>query len=105
MLEVQAQVWVHEDAGTNQQVGREGMNHKMQLAFSRPNGDSEWYCPECGRRIVFLDGQLYVITPGNKSASHYGSEGGLQTAGSTIKEGAGPSDLSVWEKALEDIDL
>jgi len=45
-----------------------------------PSGAEEWYCPTCGRRILFQsppDYDLVVLDEGDKYAIHSGSKGGL----------------------------
>jgi hypothetical protein len=55
--------------------------HEMILEMTHPSGMQGWYCPICGRRILFgvppADGMV-VVEVGDKYASHSGSTGGLR---------------------------
>jgi hypothetical protein len=79
-------------------------NHVMKLVSREPNGDGEWICPECGRTVDVIAGVLFVIRHGNKNATHNGLEDEPESLASTSGK-FNASDLSVWEKALENIDL
>ena len=78
--------------------------HIMKSVRRMDNGDQDWYCSECGRRIDIIDGNVIVIASGDKTATHTYPNYGHQPPASTSGK-FGASDLSIWEKALEDTDV
>lgn len=56
--------------------------HVMVKVKQHPNGEEEWYCPECGRRFLMQWPPKYkrtILEPGDESVPHRGgkSEMGL----------------------------
>ena len=54
--------------------------HEMVLEMTHPSGMQGWYCPIFVRRILFLvppNREMVIVEPGDKYASHWGSNGGL----------------------------
>jgi hypothetical protein len=62
--------------------------HEMICTETHPSGAEEWYCPECGRRIVIQRNpwSRVTLTPGNDSVSHSGSRGGVKILGYRLTE-------------------
>jgi hypothetical protein len=88
--------------------------HEMLLDKVHSSGAEEWYCPECGRRIlrrVPPTQTMIILEPGDLSAIHSGSRGGLRIGTVQIaQQDAEPGEvadenLHFWIKALEDLDL
>ncbi len=56
-----------------------GNTHKMELGSTRPDGSQEWFCLQCGHKVlvkwepVF---KLITIETGEETAIHTGSLGG-----------------------------
>ncbi len=92
----------------------ETQQHEMQLETTHPSGAEEWYCPTCGRRILLRvpsTTAMIILEPGDQSAIHSGSTGGLrigvvQVAQRDAEPAEVPEEsLHLWSKALEDLDL
>lgn len=87
-------------------------SHKMNLVFTRPSGEEEWLCPECGRRYIMQWTPSFnriVLDVGDESALHNGSKGGLLISQAQVEE-ADEVELSdklrdALEDALKDIDF
>ncbi len=87
--------------------------HEMNLEAKYPTGAEEWRCPTCGRRFVVKWAPAFnmvVLDPGNESAGHSGSTGGLHIGPPQVTktDGTEPPDdrgLSAWIEGLEDTDL
>jgi hypothetical protein len=89
-------------------------NHKMVLAMTHVSGMQAWYCPTCGRRILFLvppNNEMVLVEEGNPYATHSRNAGGLKIGAVNVMERDEESEelskkrLRPWIKALEDIDL
>ena len=89
-------------------------HHEMVLELSHASGMQGWYCPTCGRRILFLvppNNEMVVVEQGDLYASHNGSTGGLRIGAlEVIDQGEKAEELSEerlrpWIKALESLDL
>ena len=89
-------------------------HHEMVLEMTHPSGMQGWYCPTCGRRILFLvppNGEMVIVEPGDPSATHSGSTGGLRIGAIEVtKRAEEPEEISEeslrpWIKALENLDL
>lgn len=55
--------------------------HEMVLEMRHASGMQGWYCPTCGRRILFLvppNNEMVIVEPGDPYATHSGSTGGLR---------------------------
>ena len=74
------------------------MSHEMQLVKEHPSGAEEWYCPICGQRFVvtWRPFSRVYIEPGDVSAGHSGSKGGLHIGSATV-------DDSTWDYLLKDL--
>lgn len=62
-------------------------NHTMVLEKSRTSGEEEWYCPECGRRMLVHWAPKFkrvVVEQGDEYALHSGSKSGLGPEGQLI---------------------
>ena len=90
------------------------LQHEMLLDKAHPSGAEEWYCPECGRRILLRlppTNEMVIVEPGDKYASHWGSLGGLRigavqaTQQDAERLEISEENLRPWIKALEDLDL
>ena len=89
-------------------------HHEMLLEITHPSGAEGWACPICGRRILLrvppANGML-ILEPGDPSASHSGSLGGLHIGGVQAEEGTqqphqiSEASLRPWIEALEKLDL
>lgn len=61
-------------------LSEEEQTHTMILQTTHESGAEEWYCPTCGRRIIFQwppDFKKTVLVPGDEYASHSGGKGGF----------------------------
>ncbi len=92
----------------------EQQQHEMVLELTHPSGMQGWYCPNCGRRILLQvppNSELIIVEPGDQSAGHNGSIGGLRIGAVQASEREEePEEISEerllpWIKALEDLDL
>jgi len=90
----------------------ESGQHEMNLEATYPSGAEEWYCPTCGRRILLRlppNNEMIIVEPGDQSASHSGSIGGLRIGPLQVahREGDQVSEESLgpWIRALKDLDL
>jgi hypothetical protein len=88
--------------------------HEMILEMTHASGMQGWYCPTCGRRILFLvppNNEMVIVEPGDIYATHSGSTGGLRIGGFQVKErDEEPEEISEeslrpWIKALEKLNL
>ena len=87
--------------------------HEIILEFAHDPGMEGWYCPTCGRRILFLSSpnhQMVIVEPGDQFASHRGSTGGLRIGLVGIEQGEKADEISEerlrpWIKALEKLNL
>ncbi len=88
--------------------------HEMCLVKTHSSGAEEWYCPECGRRLlrhVPPNRAMIIVEPGDQSAIHSGSKGGLRIrAVQVIQQNPEPNEvpeenLRSWTKGLKDLDL
>lgn len=55
--------------------------HEMVLETTHPAGVEEWYCPECGRRLLIRwepDFKKTVLAAGDEFSIHSGGKGGLR---------------------------
>lgn len=55
-------------------------HHEMQMMDVDTSGAEEWYCPSCYRQVMvswFPDFKRVVLEPGDETAIHGGSHGGL----------------------------
>ena len=62
-------------------------NHTMILEKSRTSGEEEWYCPECGRRMIVNWTPKFkrvVVEPGDEYALHSGSKSSLGPEASLV---------------------
>lgn len=88
-------------------------HHEMVLEMTHASGMQGWFCPTCGRRILFLvppDDTMVIVEAGDVYATHSGSAGGLRIGAVEIKQQTEPEDipaerLQPWIKALENLDL
>ena len=88
--------------------------HEMVLELTHASGLQGWYCPICGRRILFLvqpNREMVIVEPGDPYARHSGSTGGLRIGSVQVAQRDADLDevseesLRPWIKALEDLDL
>ncbi len=86
--------------------------HEMILEKTHPTGAEEWYCPTCGRRMLFRwrpEFRRIVLEPGDEYAQHSGSKGGLRIGPVQVTQVAedeiSEENLRVWREALEDIEF
>ncbi len=88
--------------------------HEMCLEKTHSSGAEEWYCPECGRRIlrrVPPNRAMIVLEPGDQFAIHSGSKGGLRIRAVQVtqqepeRDDVPEENLRPWTKALDDLDL
>jgi len=88
--------------------------HEMVLEMTHASGMQGWYCPTCGRRILLLvppNSEMVIVEPGDPSASHSGSIGGLRIGAVQVsKRPEEPEEISeeslrLWIKAIENLDL
>ena len=59
------------------------MSHQTQLVMTYPTGAEEWFCSECGYRIIMTWPPKYkkiILDEGNREARHQGGKGGLSMA-------------------------
>ena len=62
--------------------------HVMIFDKEVPDGGYEYYCPECGRRVIFSPYDtppIVELVKGDDTASHSGGFGGLQMGNIEIK--------------------
>ena len=63
--------------------------HTMILEATLESGEEEWYCPECGRRLLLQwppDYKKTVIEAGDAYAMHNASKGGLNMGTPSISQ-------------------
>ncbi len=81
--------------------------HTMELLKSYKSGVEEWYCPICERQFVMRvhpsNGRLdiFVLEPGDQTAFHAGSKGGLRITGS-IPQSTEKDDEPILSEDLRD---
>ena len=89
-------------------------HHQMVLEMTHASGMQGWYCPSCGRRLLFLvppNSEMVVVEPGDLYATHSGSLGGLRIGVTQIigqdeePEELSEKSLRPWIKALESLNL
>lgn len=85
-------------------------HHEMVLEMTHASGMQGWFCPTCGRRILFLvppNDEMVIVESGDLYATHSGSTGGLRIGEVQVTESDEISEESLrpWIKALEDLDL
>lgn len=78
--------------------------HQMTLERVYPSGAEEWACPICGRRFIttWKPYRRIVLEPGDESASHTGSKGGLKIGEVSVGE---EPNLTAFEDWLDGVDL
>lgn len=84
-------------------------HHQMMLVHTHPNGADEFYCPTCGRRIIFQWPPNYkktVLDPGDQYASHSGGKGGLkvekpQLVNQTKLDARSAANLSLYDDGVQ----
>ena len=67
----------------------EQAQHTMILEITRETGEEEWFCPECGRRLLLQWPPNYkktVIETGDEFAMHNASKGGLKIGSPRISQ-------------------
>lgn len=87
--------------------------HTMRLEHTHPSGAEEWYCPTCGRRLLFQWPPNYkrvVLETGDDYAIHSASKGGLRMGRAQMAEATGEAveddkRLESWEQWLEEVDF
>lgn len=87
--------------------------HEMILEITNASGIQGWYCPTCGRRILFLispNNQMIIVEPGDQFASHKGGSGGLRIGLVGVEQDENAEEISEerlrpWIKALEKLNL
>jgi len=75
--------------------------HTLVLVQTRESGEDEWYCPECGRRVLIHwppDYKKTVLEAGDEYAIHNGGKGGLQMGSLQISQNQEQSS-TVWMEA------
>ncbi len=90
--------------------------HTMEL-IGEHEGTEEWYCPECGRRmmITWQPWKKVVVEPGDNYVAHTGGKGGLRLGSVQIRHGNQELDVSQdpqvndpylapWQRWLDGID-
>ena len=90
----------------------EQAQHTLILEITRETGEEEWYCPECGRRLLVQwlpDYKKTVIEVGDEYAMHNASKGGLQMGPPRIIQepllsSEDEDRLVQWEDWLNDLD-
>jgi hypothetical protein len=85
--------------------------HRMARQETEHSGFQEWWCPTCGRRLLFSWPPNYrkiVIDPGNVWAQHAGGTGGVDPVGVSIPTQASQiwtdeddRQLEAWQDAGE----
>jgi hypothetical protein len=90
----------------------EQRQHEMVLELTHTSGMQGWYCPACGRRILFLvppNDEMIIVELGDANASHNGGAGGLRLGTVQVvehnEEEISDKRLRPWLKALKDLDL
>ncbi len=86
--------------------------HTMVHQGTDENGEDEYYCPTCGRRIL-LQMEPYkkiVLEAGDEDAIHSGGMGGLVMGAATITPSDEQSDpdhqrLAAWEVWLQELNF
>jgi len=88
--------------------------HEMVLELVHVSGMQGWYCPTCGRRLLFLvppNNDMMVINPGDQYARHSGSTGGLFIGTIQVREQGeemeevSEESLRPWIEALKKINV
>jgi hypothetical protein len=95
----------------------DGKMHNMIL-ISENEGNEEWHCPICGRRLLVnweSESKKTVLEIGDEYAVHSGGKDDLQMASSkSVDESALPEEfetfiddarLAPWVKWLDDVDF
>ena len=64
----------------------DAVTHGMQL-IAEHEGTEEWLCPVCGRMVLidWMPFHYEIVIPGDESAGHSGSKGGLRIAGVEVE--------------------
>lgn len=78
--------------------------HEMVLEETQANGEENWYCPTCGRRMIITwdPWKKVVIEQGDLEADHSGSKGGLKMGPMQISQGNQVIDSSAVGPAVDD---
>jgi hypothetical protein len=90
--------------------------HRLVLVQTLENGEDEWYCPECGRRVLIHwppDYKKTVLEAGDEYAIHNGGKGGLQIGAAQVSQGQEEASttwmeedrLAQWETWLVQMDF
>ncbi len=90
--------------------------HTMELIGDH-EGTEEWYCPECGRRmmITWQPWKKVVVEPGDNYVAHTGGKGGLRLGSVQIRQGNQELEasqdpqvndpyLAPWQRWLDSVD-
>ena len=59
------------------------MSHEMKLIMTYPTGAEEWFCEECGRRLIMTWPPKYkrlLLDEGDQNVGHNGTKGELPLA-------------------------
>lgn len=87
--------------------------HQMVLERTLENGEEEWFCPTCGRRLLFTWPPKYkrvILTPGDEYAVHSGGKGGVGMAPAAVikQEEVLPvmdDRLRIWSDWMDQVDF
>ncbi|GAA5056010.1 hypothetical protein HNP84_006335 [Thermocatellispora tengchongensis] len=70
--------------------------HVMIMVDAAATGGEEWYCPECGRRLIIRWEPQFakvVLEPGNDLLAHFGGKGGVRKAATPKRQEPSPLDI------------
>jgi hypothetical protein len=84
--------------------------HDMNLTHVHPNGDEEWHCPVCGRRMRVRwspDFQRTLLTAGDEAAIHRAGKGGLSVVSTkaAMLHTNVEAGLESWAPFIESLDI
>lgn len=77
-------------------------HHLMELIDSDTEGADEFYCPTCGRRVLYQwppDYKKIVLDPGDEYAIHSGGKGGLEISAPQLAQIADTSAQDVADQS------
>lgn len=84
-------------------------SHEMQMVKLHSNGEEEWLCPQCGRRLL-MDWQALppnrILEQGDAFASHVCLKGGLHLNGVEVEdEPTAKLRRGPWGAWLDEVDF
>lgn len=82
--------------------------HKMELVRTHPAGAEEWFCPDCGRRLLVQwppNFKTVVLTKGDAEVTHSGTKGAIEVRQPSLQHMDEPILSEEMRAALDELDF